>query len=137
VIVVDTNIVAYFALRGPHAAMADAIFAADADWAAPALWRSEFQNILATFLRRKEFDLKHAVAVFDAAQLTIAGREFVPATKDVLGLAHSSGRSAYDCEFVAVARDLGRPLVTNDRRLRDSFPDIVIPATDFATPNNR
>lgn len=50
----------------------------------------------------------------------------------VLHLAGASGRSAYDCEFVALAEALGVRLVTADRELTRSFPDRAISLEDFA-----
>jgi predicted nucleic acid-binding protein len=40
----------------------------------------------------------------------------------VLTLALESGCSAYDCEFVALAKQLGVKLVTEDAKLRRAFP---------------
>lgn len=39
--------------------------------------------------------------------------------------------SAYDCEFVALAADLTVPLVTTDKKLVKSFPDIAIHIDHF------
>lgn len=50
-IVVDTNVLAYLYLPGEYTAAAEALLAHDPDWAAPVLWRSEFRNILAGYLR--------------------------------------------------------------------------------------
>lgn len=41
----------------------------------------------------------------------------------MLALAERSGCSAYDCEYVAVARRLDVALVTEDRRLLKAFPE--------------
>ena len=41
----------------------------------------------------------------------------------VLDLVGTSPCSAYDCEFVAAAQQLGVPLVTEDRAILDAFPD--------------
>ncbi len=49
----------------------------------------------------------------------------------MLRLAASSGCSAYDCEFVALAHELGVSLVTEDRRIRRSFKDSTIRLRDF------
>lgn len=46
-IVVDSNVLAYFYLPGEYTAAAEALFEHDPDWVAPVLWRSEFQSILA------------------------------------------------------------------------------------------
>lgn len=41
------------------------------------------------------------------AEEIFAGREYTPDSARVLGLASRSGRSAYDCEFVAVGKGVG------------------------------
>ena len=43
----------------------------------------------------------------------------------MLALAQSSSCSAYDCEFVGLAQQLGVRLVTADRKLRRAFPDLT------------
>ena len=43
-IVVDSNVIAYFYLPGEHTAKAEALLEQDADWAAPLLWRSGFDT---------------------------------------------------------------------------------------------
>ena len=52
-IVVDSNVIAYLYLPGEYTSAAEALIERDSDWAAPLLWRSEFRNILAGYLRRK------------------------------------------------------------------------------------
>jgi len=44
---VDTNVVAYLLLNGPHTAQAEALLAHDPDWVGPPLWRSELRIVLA------------------------------------------------------------------------------------------
>ena len=53
-IVVDTNVIAYLFLRGESAAKAQEWLTSDRDWVAPVLWRTEFRNLLAGYLRRKQ-----------------------------------------------------------------------------------
>jgi predicted nucleic acid-binding protein len=124
-IVVDTNVIAYLLIAGDHTEAARDAYARDADWCAPLLWRSELRNVLALYLRNGSLTLREAVAVQEAAESLLAGREYHVASGEVLGLAAQSGRSAYDCEFVAVARQLGVPLVTSDRQLLRSFPKVA------------
>jgi predicted nucleic acid-binding protein len=52
-IVVDSNVLAYLYLPGECTEAAEALLGNDPEWAAPILWRSEFRNILAGYLRRK------------------------------------------------------------------------------------
>jgi predicted nucleic acid-binding protein len=101
-------------------------------WAAPLLWQSELRNILATYLRQGHVTLKEAEDVLSAAEALLAGREVAVEGPAVLRLARASGRSAYDCEFVAAAEALGVPLVTADRQLLPSFPRIAVALETFA-----
>lgn len=130
-IVVDTNVLAYLLIPGQYTAAARATLARDAEWAAPLLWRSEFRNVLAVYLRRKHLTLGEAVALQQAAEALLAGREYAVDSRDVLTLAAESGRSAYDCEFAAVARALGVPLVTSDAQVLGSFPELAIALRTF------
>ncbi|MCI0435521.1 MAG: hypothetical protein L0271_18030 [Gemmatimonadetes bacterium] len=65
-----------------------------------------------------------------AAQL-FGDREFLPNGEHVLHLAADSGCSAYDCEFVAVARDLDVPFVTLDPAVLKAFPGFAVDARRF------
>ena len=51
--------------------------------------------------------------------------------RDVLSLVHRSSCSAYDCEFVALARRLDVPLVTMDGRVIDAFPETAVALDRF------
>ena len=51
----------------------------------------------------------------------MAGREFDDVAAVVLRLADESGCTAYDCEFVAVALQIGVPLVTTEQGMREAF----------------
>jgi predicted nucleic acid-binding protein len=61
----------------------------------------------------------------EAANLMI-GQEYEVLSSRVLDLAGRSSCSAYDCEFVALAQDLGVPLVTVDKQVFEQFPDIAV-----------
>ena len=57
---VDSNILAYLLLPGEFTARAEWLFTSDPDWIAPDLWRSEFRNILAGYMRRGLLNLEQA-----------------------------------------------------------------------------
>lgn len=65
------------------------------------------------------------------AESLLTSREYAVESGDVLALAAASGRPAYDCEFVALARSLGCPLVTSDRQLLASFPETAVALTAY------
>ncbi len=121
-IVVDSNVVAYLYLPGDHTAKAEALLERDPDWAVPVLWRSEFRNILAGYLRRKTLTFAQACGLQNEAEDLLAGSEFEVDSKAVLELVRDSDCSAYDCEFVALAQKLQIRLVTMDAKLLKSFP---------------
>lgn len=125
-IVADTNLIAYLYLPGRYSDAAEAILLKDPDWAAPRLWRSEFRNILATYMRQGSLSLDDAISIFRRAESLVADNEFDVSSPAVLQLAEESGCSAYDCEFVALARHLRIRLVSADAKLRRAFPEIVV-----------
>ena len=124
-IVVDTNVVAYLLLPGPHTALADDLLIEQPEWAAPPLWRSEWRNVLAGYLRRGVLDLDQALALQQQAELLVIRHEEPVSSQAVLQLVASSRCSAYDCEFVAAALQLRVPLVTADRAVLAAFPDVA------------
>ncbi len=126
-IVVDTNVLAYLLLPGPKTTLADALLLDQPRWAAPPIWRSEWRNVLSTYLRRDLMSLPQALALMHRAEVLLAGQNAPVASDQVLQLAHSSRCSAYDCEFVAAALQLGVPLVTEDRAVLAAFPEVARP----------
>ena len=121
-IVVDTNVLAYLLLPGPKTSLAEALLLDHPQWAAPPLWRSEWRNVLATYLRRDLLNLPAALALMQQAEAILSAHEQPVSSEQVLELASSSRCSAYDCEFVAAARKLGVPLVTEDQKILSAFP---------------
>jgi predicted nucleic acid-binding protein len=126
VIVVDSNILAYLYLPGDRTAAAEALLEQDPEWAAPTLWRSEFRNILAGYMRRKAVTFDQACSLQREAESLLAGAEFAVDSSAVLELVRDSDCSAYDCEFIALAIKLNTKLVTVDKKLLREFPTRAI-----------
>jgi predicted nucleic acid-binding protein len=122
VIVVDSNVLAYLYLPGDHTSNAEALLKRDPEWAAPILWRSEFRNILAGYIRRKTLTYEQALQIQSEAESLLSGSEFEVDSRAVLELVRDSDCSAYDCEFVALAIKLETKLVTMDGKLIRGFP---------------
>lgn len=126
-IVVDTNVLAYLWLPGTRTAAAERLLRADPDWNSPLLWRSEFRSILAGCFRRGDVAFEGALRIVADAEEQMSGHEFDVPSDDVLRLVKESDCSAYDCEFVALAQDLGVPLVTSDKAILKAFPSVARP----------
>jgi predicted nucleic acid-binding protein len=120
-IVVDTNVLAYLYLPGKYSAAAEQLLLRDGEWAVPRLWRSEFSNVLATYMRNKLLALDDATAIWSRVRALVADREYDVVSIDVLRLAHGSGCSAYDCEFVVLAEYLDVKFVSADAKLCKAF----------------
>lgn len=131
-IVADANLISYFSIRSEHSALAEAVCAEDANWVAPVLWRSEFRGTLVKYLQHSGMSFDLAIASLRLAEETMGGREFAVDSRKVLELAVQSKCSAYDCEYVALAQDLGVPLVTADKQLLKAFPKIAVSLGKFA-----
>jgi len=125
VIVADTNVLAALILRGPDARTADALLRTDQQWSVPILWRSEFRSVLAQYVRARGLTRAHALALAEAAEQVVAGREHLVPTDDVLAVILTTPLSASDAEFVALARALGVPLFTWDKAMLRHAPDVA------------
>jgi predicted nucleic acid-binding protein len=125
-IVVDTNVIAYLFLRGEFSARAEAWLTLDRDWAAPMLWRSEFRNLLAGYLRRKQMTFDAMRDIQCEAEALLLGNEHEVDSLRVLELVRNSDCSAYDCEFVSVATRLGVKLLTADSKVLKAFPQYTV-----------
>jgi predicted nucleic acid-binding protein len=130
-IVTDTNLLIYLFITGQRTAQAEGVLARDAVWAAPILWRSEFRSTVIGLVRQRALLLEDALQIVAEAERMMGGQEYTVVSPRVLHLAARSGCSAYDCEFVSLAEDLGIPLVTADRQLLRGFPSIAMAPEAF------
>lgn len=132
-IVVDTNVIASLLFpTNQQTQAALALLTRDRDWAAPVLWRSEFCNILATGVRNNWLTEQQAVEALANAEALMQGGDYSIPSAAVLQTAIASGCTAYDCEFVVLARELKVALITVDRALLQTFPQIARPLVDGA-----
>jgi len=130
-IAVDVNTIAYHWFISPHSNAIQKLFIKDNDWVAPALWRSEFRNILASQIRLKKLALLDALDIWLEAEKMMKKKEYVVNTSSVLLLVAESNCSAYDCEYVAVAHHLNVKLITYDKQLIKAFPLVASTAEQY------
>lgn len=75
--------------------------------------------------------LTDALEYSRVAEVLLEGREYQVASAPVLVLSRESGCTAYDCEFVHIAKELGVPLVTSDREVLRAFPELTVSIAEF------
>lgn len=130
-IVADTNTIAYLYLPTEQTDDVVALLHKDPHWVAPLLWRSEFRNVLALYVKKHIIDLQTAISMQSQAERQLADNEYTINSMDVLTLATETGCSAYDCEFVSLAKALNLKLVTGDKKLIQTFPETTMTPGDY------
>ena len=131
-IVADNSLLVYFWLPSAVAGLAEAVKDRDSVWASPILWRAEFRNVLAGYLRRRALTEAEANTAYINVQKDLGANEYSVPTERIIKLVMASDCSAYDCEYVALAQDLGVPLVTTDRQVLRAFPGMAVSLEKFA-----
>jgi predicted nucleic acid-binding protein len=125
-IVVDSNVIGYLFIESTRLEQAELALSKDSDWRTPLLWRSEIRNVLTLYIRKGLLILDQSQIIMEKALNLMAGHEQDIDSSHVLQLAADSERSAYDCEFVALALDLNVALVTVDKKILSEFPNVAI-----------
>lgn len=125
-IVVDTNVMVHLVAEGSEGPNATEIFEKDGEWAAPRILMSEFRNTVLGMVRRGSTTSDEAKVMSERAAEILGDRIIPVDSAQVLDVAMECGLTAYDAEFVALARSLGVPLVTLDGGILDGAPDVAV-----------
>jgi predicted nucleic acid-binding protein len=131
VIVVDTNVLSYLYFPSPFNSAVEALQKYKKDWIAPVLWKSEFLNVASIYYRRKLISLSLISEAFENANEFIITFDIHSDYKEIIELIASSPCSAYDCEFVALAKALNTNLITYDKQILTEFPSIALRPEDY------
>lgn len=124
-IVVDVNVVAYFLIEGEKTAVARDLMRRDPDWRLPALWRHEYLNVLATFAREGGATIGEARTLWQRGVELLGPGEQSADMESALVIATEDRVSAYDAQYIALARQLRTVCVTEDQRLLRTFPALT------------
>ncbi|MGE5798584.1 MAG: type II toxin-antitoxin system VapC family toxin [Ignavibacteria bacterium] len=130
-IVIDTNVIVSFWLPGDLTGNAERLINKDPEWIVPVLWRSEFRSVLSLYLRKKLLTLEKILNIIEEAEEHLKDNEFYVPSSDIMELVNSSNCSAYDCEFVALARNFKTKLITTDKQILKEFPSITKSLKEF------
>lgn len=121
-VLVDTNILAYLLIDDARTAHARTLLARDPDWHSESLSLVELVNVLATIVRVRRLALRSATVILEKAETVLAGGLHSVDHTQALAVAARHGISGYDARFIALANELGVPLITEDAGLRKAVP---------------
>jgi len=75
-IVVDSQMIAALLLNNEKTDLAREVLRRDDEWIAPLLWRSEFRQLLAYYLRKNVLTLRQASLIMQEAESLMQGGQF-------------------------------------------------------------
>jgi predicted nucleic acid-binding protein len=125
VVFVDKNLVADLLIDGDHTEVAQELRCRDPDWRNEAFLLVEFTNVLASSIATKRMSNTLAEDILSEAITLLDGKLVRIAHASVLSIAVRYRVTAYDARFLAVAQQLGIPLVTQDAKLRSAAPALT------------
>ncbi|MDQ3019578.1 MAG: hypothetical protein M3R36_03265 [Bacteroidota bacterium] len=82
-------------------------------------------------MRKNFLSTDSAMQTMIKSEKFMEGREYFVQTEKIFELINKSNLSAYDCEFVSLAKDLNIPLITSDKKNSYFFSGYSNPATYF------
>lgn len=124
-IVVDVNIVAYFFIEGERTEQARRLWQIDSDWRLPYLWRHEYLNVLATYVRHGGANSADVLSLWRQAVDLLVDAETEIDWEAALELAVRENISAYDAQYIILAQALGAVCITQDKALLKRFPGVA------------
>ena len=130
-IVADTNTIAYLYINSEKSTQAEQLLTREPRWIAPSPWKSEFRNVLALYLRKNILTFDEILMITQQAESLMLENEYEVSSIQILHLVNTSNCSAYDFEFVALAKLLNIPLITSDKKIIHAFPGIAQTIDDF------
>ena len=124
-IVVDTSVITHLWIPTQFSDMSKELLRIDRDWISPFLWRSEFRNVIFKHLRKELLEKTKALEVTGFAEEFMLHREYEVPSKEIISLGQTCKLSAYDCEFVCLAKLKGVKLITLDKAIASEFPKVA------------
>jgi predicted nucleic acid-binding protein len=126
-IVADANVIAYLLVEGRKTDLARQLHALDPQWRMPPFWRAEFLNVLALQVQHGGAPLLLAERTWESAVALFHAGEIQVDEVNALRLAARYRITAYDAQYVELARQLGVSCVSEDRELARKCPGFVMP----------
>ncbi len=124
-LLVDTNILAYYFLDGTQSSAVRELAARDPDWHSERFLLIEFTNVLARHLSANNLTLGNAQEILGRVRQKMHNSLHTVPHQDVLVACTQLKVSAYDARFLVLAQHLGLKLITEDKKLRAAAPHLT------------
>jgi len=124
-LLVDTNIIAPLYVRSARSQPVAKLFARDAVWRTEPLALIELSNVLIAYERARYITAATARDCLNRAAAFLQPHLFRVSHQAALDAALRYHTTAYDARFLALARQLGVRLVTEDAKLRVAAPALT------------
>jgi len=123
--VVDTNVLAYYALNtAPYFDETAALFSEPLELIAPDSWRVEFLSVLWQAIRSDVIFLEHGLELIEEVEHLLDRSVPIGSLwREAIVCADEHNCSTYDSLFVVLAEREKRKLLTYDQLLLTVFPD--------------
>jgi predicted nucleic acid-binding protein len=120
--VIDASVAAKWFTQEEYTTDATRLLTGQHELHAPDFFMLEMDSIICKWVRRGIItEADGSAARSTLAQLPIEKHPFVPLRDAAYSLANRTGRSVYDCLYVALASLLNTAMVTADRRLYNAL----------------
>ncbi len=124
-IVVDISVITYVLLYGDKTPLALKVYERDVLWCVPPLWRHEFLNVLSAFVRQGGGKPSDAEQIWQRGLRWLGAQEQAIDTVHALRLATQHRILPTDAQYIALARTLGIPCITEKLQLQKTFPSLA------------
>ncbi|TAJ77602.1 MAG: PIN domain-containing protein [Gallionellaceae bacterium] len=130
-IVVDANILIYSLIGSGYTPLVNKLREKDTDWRTAGLCLHETVNVLATYQRRGILTLAQCKKLLAHAEHFMKVAQCEVMMDAALTVAAKYAITGYDAQYAALAKNLNAPLVTEDRKLRETVPGIAFSMQEF------
>ncbi|UCF99865.1 MAG: type II toxin-antitoxin system VapC family toxin [Spirochaetaceae bacterium] len=125
--VIDTNVLAYYALRtAPYCKEVSGLFLQPFELIAPESWQVELLNAISKAIRYRSIDLYDGLELLEDIESLLNWSVPVRSLwREALVFAEEHNCSTYDTLFVVLAERENSDLLTYDQRMLTAFPEIA------------
>ena len=130
-IVVDANVVSYWAIHGEKTAQAKAVRKKDDQWILPLITRHEFLNVLGSYIRADRLDAASARRKWLEVEPLFEESEVAVDLTKTLDISAEHKITTYYAEYITLAQDMNAILVTEDDELLKKFPYLAVSMSGY------